>query len=856
MRLLVLLTALIAHSAIAAPSVTDIVISEGTNFAIDIAPPGVAGDRQLLIDLQGILWLLPAGGGTGQPLNAPEADLRLPRVSPDGSLITFQWFINGAWHIGVMKPDGSGLSQLTSGAPDDHGPVWSTDGSAILFSSDRAGNFDLWSFDLAGEALTQVTHNAADDFAPAVSPDGRHLAFLSDRSGKPALYLQTGDGPAEKIADAPAGRLYTPRFSPTGSHIAFVQADERLAFPAIARNRLVAIDLSAGEQITVSTDTEDVFGFAPAWLDNETLIYAADGQIRERRLGSTASADIPFRVKLSLQRSDLEPNTSERFPQRKQPVRGIVNPVTTPDGNRIIFTALGDLWVRHRDGRLEQLTNDVFVERDPDISHDNTQLAFISDRAGDMQIWIRNLLDDRDRQLTSNSRGPRYPTFDHSGTRLAYQQVGPRGTQDFTVHILDISSGDTRRLREAPKIWPGPMSWSADDAYLTVAALTSTSKRFREGVNQLVRIHVDDDKAQLNELPDAQVVDFGPVASPGGAQTALIIDGALWRVATAPDGSFAGPPERVLDELADYPSWTANARQIVFLSNRGLETLDVENQRRKHLAIDLDWQPAQSSGRRIVHAGKLFDGVDANYRDNIDITIDGATIVSVRPHEAHPENIEVIDAGGRTVLPGLIDHHMHFQPHEGEWVGRAWLSFGVTTVVEPGGLPYQSREIMEAWASGKRPGPRLVFAGPQLDGMRRHFDFAAHINSDKRLAWEMQRARRLGYGLIKTYTRMPPDRQRKTVTLAHELGIPVTAHAALRNLAFGGDRVEHLRGTSRIGYSPKQTEGLRSYADIIEIMAANRTALTPTCPDANHGRCGRLLRLLPATSGIKRGPPL
>jgi Tol biopolymer transport system component len=583
--------------------------------------------------------------------------LRLPRVSPDGSLITFQWFINGAWHIGVMKPDGSGLSQLTSGAPDDHGPVWSTDGSAILFSSDRAGNFDLWSFDLAGEALTQVTHNAADDFAPAVSPDGRHLAFLSDRSGKPALYLQTGDGPAEKIADAPAGRLYTPRFSPTGSHIAFVQADERLAFPAIARNRLVAIDLSAGEQITVSTDTEDVFGFAPAWLDNETLIYAADGQIRERRLGSTASADIPFRVKLSLQRSDLEPNTSERFPQRKQPVRGIVNPVTTPDGNRIIFTALGDLWVRHRDGRLEQLTNDVFVERDPDISHDNTQLAFISDRAGDMQIWIRNLLDDRDRQLTSNSRGPRYPTFDHSGTRLAYQQVGPRGTQDFTVHILDISSGDTRRLREAPKIWPGPMSWSADDAYLTVAALTSTSKRFREGVNQLVRIHVDDDKAQLNELPDAQVVDFGPVASPGGAQTALIIE------------SFAGPPERVLDELADYPSWTANARQIVFLSNRGLETLDVENQRRKHLAIDLDWQPAQSSGRRIVHAGKLFDGVDANYRDNIDITIDGATIVSVRPHEAHPENIEVIDA---------YRSHRRQQPHRAAGPDRSPHAFSAS----------------------------------------------------------------------------------------------------------------------------------------------------------------------------------
>jgi imidazolonepropionase-like amidohydrolase len=180
------------------------------------------------------------------------------------------------------------------------------------------------------------------------------------------------------------------------------------------------------------------------------------------------------------------------------------------------------------------------------------------------------------------------------------------------------------------------------------------------------------------------------------------------------------------------------------------------------------------------------------------------------------------------VLPGLIDHHMHFQPHEGEWVGRAWLSFGVTTVVEPGGLPYQSREIMEAWASDKRPGPRLVFAGPQLDGMRRHFDFAAHINSDKRLAWEMQRAQALGYGLIKTYTRMSAQRQRLAVELAHELGIPVTAHAALRNLAFGGDRVEHLRGTSRLGYSPKQTEALRIYGDVIGVMTANNSTITPT----------------------------
>ncbi|MHA1159183.1 MAG: amidohydrolase, partial [Alphaproteobacteria bacterium] len=136
----------------------------------------------------------------------------------------------------------------------------------------------------------------------------------------------------------------------------------------------------------------------------------------------------------------------------------------------------------------------------------------------------------------------------------------------------------------------------------------------------------------------------------------------------------------------------------------------------------------------------------------------GARIVAVEPHRERggDRQIAFIDASDKTVVPGLVDHHVHFEPHKGEWVGRAWLGFGVTTVVEPGGLPYESREIMEAWSSGRRAGPRLVFAGPQLDGSRRHFHFATHINSDRRLAWELDRAERLGYGLIKTYTRLPP----------------------------------------------------------------------------------------------------
>ena len=95
------------------------------------------------------------------------------------------------------------------------------------------------------------------------------------------------------------------------------------------------------------------------------------------------------------------------------------------------------------------------------------------------------------------------------------------------------------------------------------------------------------------------------------------------------------------------------------------------------------------------------------------------------------------------MLPGLIDQHGHHQAGDGEWVGRSWLAFGVTSVVEPGGMPYLSRALAETWSLGLRPGPRLFFAGPQLDGARKYFPFAAHIASDERLDWELELTRQL-----------------------------------------------------------------------------------------------------------------
>ncbi len=672
-----------------------------------------------------------------------------------------------------------------------------------------------------------ITSDPADDYAPTAAVDG--IVFISERSGTPALYqhrANAGDAPV-KIANAPAGRLHPPRISPDGQRIAYVQAITRNAFPGVAMNQLVVRNIATGDMQILSPAGADIFSAAPAWLDDDTLLYTADGLIQRVTLSTGTHTTIPFRAELPLQTTEFTARTPLAFTQDEQPAFGIVDPVELPDG-RIVFTALGDLWSVGVDGALVQMTDDVFVERDPAVSPDGRRLAYISDREAGMQIWIRDLDDGIDSRVTELSAGMRYPTFSADGTRLAYQQVGPRGTQDFTVRVLDLATGETRRLRSAPKIWPGRMSWSADGRHITVAELSIPSKRFNDGVNRLVRINVAEDTVVVELLPDGHVPDFGPVASPDGESIALVIDGALWRVPVNPDGSLAGSPELVLDELVESPAWSSDSQRLTFLSNRGLETIELDTGRRRSSNPVLSWTPAVDPGARVVHAGRLFDGVADAYIDNVDIVIDGARIVAVEPHRERAADFDVIDASDKVVLPGLVDHHVHFEPHKGEWIGRTLLGFGVTTVVEPGGLPYESREIMEAWSSGRRAGPRLVFAGPQLDGSRRHFHFGAHINSDRRLEWEMDRADRLRYGLIKTYTRMPATRQAKTVELAHALGLPITAHAAFRNLAFGGDRIEHLRGSSRLAYSPKQSELLNTYADVEQIIVQSGAAVTPT----------------------------
>ena len=92
-----------------------VTLTEGTNVSATVSPD----HKTIIMDLQGVLYSLPVTGGKARALTDPLLDPARPDWSPKGDLVTFESYSGGTFHIWVMKPDGTGIKQLTTGHGDD-----------------------------------------------------------------------------------------------------------------------------------------------------------------------------------------------------------------------------------------------------------------------------------------------------------------------------------------------------------------------------------------------------------------------------------------------------------------------------------------------------------------------------------------------------------------------------------------------------------------------------------------------------------------------------------------------------------------------------------------------------------------
>ena len=142
-----------------------------------------------------------------------------------------------------------------------------------------------------------------------------------------------------------------------------------------------------------------------------------------------------------------------------------------------------------------------------------------------------------------------------------------------------------------------------------------------------------------------------------------------------------------------------------------------------------------------IHAGQLLDGTGDDIRENITIIINGETISSVEDGFLDPDSdTQLIDLSDKTVLPGLIDLHVHLEgetnpnrytetftmnPEERAlrsvmFAGRT-LDAGFTTVRDLGGTGVNTA-LRDAVTSGYIEGPRIISVGKSLATTGGHAD--------------------------------------------------------------------------------------------------------------------------------------
>ena len=789
----------IAAQTTSEPQPISLTIREGTSMAAALSPDG----RTLMIDLLGSLWTLPSEGGAARRVTDEYLDARQPAWAPDNRRVAFQGYADGVWHIYVMNGDGSDLRAVTSGPFDDREPSWSRDGGRIAFSSDRSGNYDVWDVEVVTGAVRQLTRHAANDFAPVYSPADARIAFVSEREDRRGVWSVDAASGAEASLAPAAGAVSAPSWSRDGS---------KVVYNVIASNRSeLMLD---GRDIT---GDEDVF---PFFFFNDTAtteIYTADGKIKKRSIDGGSARTVEFTAAVSFTRTPYKHAARDFDSRTERAVRGIMAPVISPDGTQVAFGALGDLWLMPIGGQAKRLTNDRFIEMHPTWSPDGRSLAFSSDRDGTMDIWVRDLASGAERKIASEATKASWAP---RGNEIAYI------TREGAIAITGRTAPIHPPIRD-----PGRPTW-APEGLIAITTLQPYSSRFREGNNQLLMIPTAGGPARRpNPLAHRSIgtrEHDGPVWSRDGSKMAFVMEGRLHVMPITPTGESAGSPRQVANEIADSPSWAADSRRLLYQTAAGLRLLDVTDGRVTDVPVALAWRPSIPEARFVVHANRLFDGRAATLRGNVDIVVRGNRIEQVADHRAELHAGQVIDAGSDVVMPGLIEMHAHLGKEFGEALGRIWLAYGITSVRNPAANPYDALEDKEAIDAGVRRGPRVFATGGPFDGTRIFYSGGVGLASDQQLTLELQKTVQLGFDLIKTYVRLDDRLQKRVIEFAHANGMPVTSHEIYPAVASGADGVEHIRGTSRRGYSPKVTALNYSYQDVIEMLTASKMTLTPT----------------------------
>jgi imidazolonepropionase-like amidohydrolase len=154
-------------------------------------------------------------------------------------------------------------------------------------------------------------------------------------------------------------------------------------------------------------------------------------------------------------------------------------------------------------------------------------------------------------------------------------------------------------------------------------------------------------------------------------------------------------------------------------------------------ALVLATNVSMAQDRTLITNVNVFDGVNEALIENANVVVEGNLIGAVSTDPIDSDGATVIDGGGRTLIPGLIDAHWHTlyccNPQSvvvtgdilevairGAQGSEGTLMRGFTTVRDVGGNSFAIKRMIDA---GEIVGPRILPSGPPVTQTGGHFDY-------------------------------------------------------------------------------------------------------------------------------------
>ncbi len=167
------------------------------------------------------LWITDVGNGEVRPLVRRSGTDAAPAWSPDGNWIVFAGSGGAETHLYMVRPDGSGLQQMTFMKCIDTSPSWSPTGRDIVFMSDRSGSPQIYRMDREGLNIIRLTKGGGYNADPAWSPAGDFIVYTRlEPHGFQIRIMDPSGGNDIPLTDEPGDHL-EPSWSPDGMKITY-----------------------------------------------------------------------------------------------------------------------------------------------------------------------------------------------------------------------------------------------------------------------------------------------------------------------------------------------------------------------------------------------------------------------------------------------------------------------------------------------------------------------------------------------------------------------------------------------------------------------------------------------------------